>query len=310
MIVQCEKCGTKYRIDDSKVGAKGIKVRCSKCQHVFKVPHPLLLDEEEIFGETEERVEGPSVKEWEEEFTMKPPPEQIKTRPPTPEEGPPPKAFVPPAAQEKKVLREEGAAEEGLSSEEELFPFRASVPEEAPVKKERKISRTFLLSILLIVIILAAFYYWTQREVSIPVFESIYKKIYHFMGSKAEHKLLLLYPRRYELRLEGGKVFVIQGKVTNHSEETKKYVKLKGFLFNKEGRIVATSIGYCGHTITKKEIEESTYTSLKSSFGFVSSAKAAPVPSQRSPSFTIIFFSPPVGVTECKVEIVEAPPLT
>ena len=37
MIIQCEQCSTKFRLDDSKVTDKGVKVRCAKCRHVFTV---------------------------------------------------------------------------------------------------------------------------------------------------------------------------------------------------------------------------------------------------------------------------------
>ena len=37
MIIQCEKCQTRFRLDDSRVTDKGVKVRCTKCKHVFKV---------------------------------------------------------------------------------------------------------------------------------------------------------------------------------------------------------------------------------------------------------------------------------
>lgn len=37
MIIQCEQCQTKFKLDDSKVTAKGVKVRCAKCKHVFSV---------------------------------------------------------------------------------------------------------------------------------------------------------------------------------------------------------------------------------------------------------------------------------
>ncbi len=37
MIVQCDKCETKFRIADGKVTGGGVKVRCSKCAHVFVV---------------------------------------------------------------------------------------------------------------------------------------------------------------------------------------------------------------------------------------------------------------------------------
>lgn len=41
MIVQCDSCQAKFRIDDSKVTEKGVKVKCTKCQNTFVVkPEP------------------------------------------------------------------------------------------------------------------------------------------------------------------------------------------------------------------------------------------------------------------------------
>ena len=37
MIIQCEQCQTKFKLDDSKVADKSIKVRCARCKHVFSV---------------------------------------------------------------------------------------------------------------------------------------------------------------------------------------------------------------------------------------------------------------------------------
>src|SRR5512138_667012 len=39
MIVICTKCQAKFRVADDKIGPRGAKVRCSKCQTVFLV-HP------------------------------------------------------------------------------------------------------------------------------------------------------------------------------------------------------------------------------------------------------------------------------
>jgi predicted Zn finger-like uncharacterized protein len=41
MIVICTKCQAKFRVADDKIGPRGAKVRCSKCQTVFLV-HPVL----------------------------------------------------------------------------------------------------------------------------------------------------------------------------------------------------------------------------------------------------------------------------
>jgi len=37
MIIQCDQCNTKFKLDDAKVPDKGVKVRCAKCKHIFKV---------------------------------------------------------------------------------------------------------------------------------------------------------------------------------------------------------------------------------------------------------------------------------
>ncbi len=37
MIVQCEQCSTKFKLDDSKITDIGVRVRCAKCKHVFLV---------------------------------------------------------------------------------------------------------------------------------------------------------------------------------------------------------------------------------------------------------------------------------
>ena len=40
MIVKCENCQTRFKIPDEKVTEKGVKVRCTKCQHTFRVHRP------------------------------------------------------------------------------------------------------------------------------------------------------------------------------------------------------------------------------------------------------------------------------
>ena len=37
MVVVCEKCDTRFHLDDTRVPAKGARVRCSRCKHAFFV---------------------------------------------------------------------------------------------------------------------------------------------------------------------------------------------------------------------------------------------------------------------------------
>jgi predicted Zn finger-like uncharacterized protein len=308
MIVQCEKCGTKYNIDETKVKPGETKVRCTQCQHVFTVPHPLTLNERDIFGETEEKAEDAFMKEWAQDVSPQPPQEPRQPAPPAADQSAPPRAFVPPTAEEPLAgtgtPAQEIPPDETPSSEQEIFPASPVPVGEAPARKAHKMSTTFLLAILLIVIVFVAFYFWTKKGVSIPAFEYVYEKIYTLMEGEEAEKVFIVNMKGSEYALDGGKVFAIQGKVANRSEETKQLVKLKGTLFDKVGKEVATSTGFCGVTISDEEIRNSTYESLRSSFGFIGAGRARPVPSQQNLPFTIIFFSPPEGASDFRVDIV------
>jgi predicted Zn finger-like uncharacterized protein len=48
MILQCDQCQTKFRLDDSKLKPGGVKVRCSKCRHVFLAGAELKQEESEF----------------------------------------------------------------------------------------------------------------------------------------------------------------------------------------------------------------------------------------------------------------------
>ena len=37
MLIICPSCKTKFSFDDQKVGADGVKLRCSKCRTIFRV---------------------------------------------------------------------------------------------------------------------------------------------------------------------------------------------------------------------------------------------------------------------------------
>jgi hypothetical protein len=272
---------------------------------VFTIPHPLTLKEEEIFGEIADKVDDAFLKQWAKEFPAQPPQKPRQPAPSVPDKGPQPRPFIPPTAEETLFVKEL-PPEEAPIPEEEAQPFKIRPLAEAPARKRRKVSTTFLLGMFLLAIVAGALYYWSKMGHSIPAFEYIYEKIYTFMEGKKEQKLFLLYLKGSESTLEGGKVFLIQGKVANRSGETKRIVKLKGSLYDKAGKVVATSSGFCGITITDEEVKNSTYDALKSSFGFIAVGQAKPVSPEESSPFTIIFFSPPEGASQYQVEIDEA----
>jgi predicted Zn finger-like uncharacterized protein len=62
MIVQCEQCLAKYRLDDSKIPGESAKVKCSRCRHIFQLskenpfhPEPV---QQSLQGGSRESVEA------------------------------------------------------------------------------------------------------------------------------------------------------------------------------------------------------------------------------------------------------------
>ncbi|MEK6790094.1 MAG: DUF3426 domain-containing protein [Deltaproteobacteria bacterium] len=91
MVIQCDKCQTKFRLDDSKVTGKGIKVRCTKCQNVFVVAPPEPQAQPETLSTApdaaKETVAPPSPSQGEMSFSggLQPPPDRdIRGQAPTP----------------------------------------------------------------------------------------------------------------------------------------------------------------------------------------------------------------------------------
>jgi predicted Zn finger-like uncharacterized protein len=40
VVVSCQKCRTRFQLDEARIPAKGVRVRCSKCKHAFFVAPP------------------------------------------------------------------------------------------------------------------------------------------------------------------------------------------------------------------------------------------------------------------------------
>ena len=63
MIIQCEQCNVKYRLDESRIPGERAKVKCSRCQHIFLVsnekPPPSEPMQPSIEEEPKESVQAP-----------------------------------------------------------------------------------------------------------------------------------------------------------------------------------------------------------------------------------------------------------
>ena len=83
MIVACPKCKAKYRVDETKIGPQGVKLRCAKCKTIFKVSKKLVAPKAPAQPPPSVQPSAPS----------QPAPTQMAPTPPTP---PPAEATAPP----------------------------------------------------------------------------------------------------------------------------------------------------------------------------------------------------------------------
>ncbi len=44
MIVTCERCASQFQLDETKIPSKGVRLRCSRCEHSFFVESPARPD--------------------------------------------------------------------------------------------------------------------------------------------------------------------------------------------------------------------------------------------------------------------------
>lgn len=58
MIIGCEKCGTRFRVEDDAVTGEGTRFRCSRCRHIFTV-HPRVTETASVPPKAD--VDKPSV---------------------------------------------------------------------------------------------------------------------------------------------------------------------------------------------------------------------------------------------------------
>lgn len=72
MIVQCDQCSSKFRLDDAKVKEGGAKVRCSKCKHIFVVQREASAEEADLDSFLNGLVPPPSEKPGEAGETVTP----------------------------------------------------------------------------------------------------------------------------------------------------------------------------------------------------------------------------------------------
>jgi len=342
MIITCASCLTKFNLDDSRISPQGVKVRCSRCKHVFYVvPTPETKEEiienaesfakyhEDLMGPVEKKAEAPpEVKvekeegapveegvgpEEEEEtflFSEKAPVDKMEEVTPWEKFTPPEKIeqVVPPEKVEK-LLFEETVRKESM----EVKPPK---PKKMVRAERRGLSRFFALFVVLVILVFGIFYLWTELSSGGKLshyLESPVKKVtelWNQIWGVEKEDLIVEDLNGYEEKMEEISLFIIEGKVKNQSQYTKKHIKIRVVIFGQDKLKVDQKEAICGRIISRGELKKQPLEFLRGEMVIQPETNQEMVtPSGKTTPFMVIFKDPPSQAKEFKVEIVEAPNL-
>ena len=331
MIVTCASCMTKFSLDESKIPAKGAKVRCSKCQHVFFVTPPTEPPSEPLpeppakLKEEEPTEDFESFIKSQEEFA-EPGPKRAEI--PSPKMGKREEIGFPDEKEdlgfpeEEALFREEAPAKKGAP----ITPFESEVEEQAevkPVKPKRMVQRekrkppvVFLLIIFLVLLVLGGFFLWTEygsKGTVMNYLEYPVQKVIalwdELLGVKQEG-LVVGDLNRYDEKVGDFFLSVIEGKVKNQSQSARKYIKIRVEIFDQHKDKIMEKETFCGLNIGLDGLK-----SLPPEF-FTGEMLIQPqqpqdlvIPTGKEAPFMVVFKDLTSQAREFKVEISEAPNL-
>jgi predicted Zn finger-like uncharacterized protein len=313
MIVTCASCLTKFSLDESRIPAKGAKVRCSRCQHVFFIVPPTESNEEhepfedfETFAKQHEELIEPGQRET--GIPSRPEVEKKEIAAQEEEE-----AFLFSEKAEEKEVAEVTPAGFGERGKAEVKPTR---PKRMVRREKKGPSIIFALVVVLAVLVFGLFYLWTEfgskgklsayLEYPVKEVRALWDQI---LGVKQDD-LIVGDLSRYDEKVGEFSLSVIEGKVRNQSSSAKRYIKIKVVIFDQNKDKVAEKETLCGLNISRGDLKNLPPDFFKGEMLIQpQTAKEMIIPSGKDAPFMVIFKDLSSQAREFKVEISEAPKL-
>jgi predicted Zn finger-like uncharacterized protein len=313
MIVTCDRCSTKYNLDESLLKEEGSKVRCSRCRHVFVAYPPsepskpdlseeTLLGEEEFeetvtldtpsFAEAKEGEEGDVFSGFLDETLEEGEPQMPEAAPDLAQ-----------TAEPEWPAQEAGLGEPSTGSEEQHAPRRSA---------GRRVLLVLLVALLVIAGGIGALLIWAPQYLPAPL-----------SGLRAQAPKQPLDPGVRQLSFKGvtgafvngangRQLFVIRGVVSNDYAAPRSFILVRGTILNDKGEMVRKQEAYAGNTFTDEELRTVSPTDLSMAMKNRSGKDNANVniPPSGTEPFMIVFEDLPENLSEFTVEAVSSDPVS
>ena len=330
MIIECDKCGTKFNLDASLIKEEGIKARCSRCRHIFRVfpPEPEFNEEAETLPVKKEELEATVA------LDSSPVAEQLAMASgETDQSGDFADAFDESLEAVEKfeavspgelgdLMAEEPEEPGEAAPEEPVIEEAAEEPPEpeppaAPVSPPRaaRSRRSPVLLIVLVALLVliggaVAVFFWAPQFIpdSLSRFKPVKKQVAADIGV-----------RRLSFKGVTGsfvdsndarRLFVVQGMVKNDYPKPRSFILVKGTILDDQGHPVRMKMAYAGNPMSEAVIR--TLTSARIAQAMKNRAgkgnSNVNIPPGKQVPFTIVFENLPENLGEFTVEAVQSSP--
>jgi predicted Zn finger-like uncharacterized protein len=316
MIVTCDRCSTKYNLDESLVKKGGSKVRCSRCRHVFVAYPPakastLGLDEGMVLNE----------QEFEETVTLDTPSfgEAIRTEEGDKEKGDVFSEFLDETLEEREPEMAEAAPDTAQAEEPRWQAQEAGLGETTAAAERKRAGKrstgrrllvAFLVALVIIAVGIGALLIWAPQYLpgSLSRFTS-----------QAPEKALDTGVRQLTFKgvtgafvdiSNGRQLFVIRGLVSNDYATARSFILVRGSILNDKGETVRKQEAYAGNVFTDEALRSISPDDLTMAMKNRSGKDNADVniPPAGTVPFMIAFENLPENLSEFTVEAVSSEP--
>lgn len=296
MIIECEKCHTRYRFDESLIEGKGIRVRCTRCQNVFFQENP--------------SVEIPSLTDIVE-----------------PEEKP---------EEEKKGLEDLARTlkELGVDSDDhapdrweaEMISLTndeqelEDIPQNGGGKTKKKLPKILLRIIicLLFITIVGSAYFWFSPGERKALFDKVKASVHigKFLNIKKSKtgieavKEGINFSEVKERIVKNwilGNLLIVEGVVVNNNKFQVTEIRVRSKVLDSAGKVLAQKESYCNNILTDEELRNLTEKEIYEELGNPKGRNLASenIPFQEKAPFMIVFINPSREAGEFIVELAD-----
>jgi predicted Zn finger-like uncharacterized protein len=292
LIIQCERCKTKYNFDESSIEGEGFWVRCTRCDNVFFQENPLadsisplvdlvhpeeeedeqVLDDLSIIIDEIERGDERGVSEKIEDIYT---PEEIEEG-----ENPP---------EEKRILKKKKV----LWSPLELIAY-----------------------LIVVILLVGGAFMWLfpdlgrnviDKITTLPVFERIVETKEVSQGVDVEKSAVEIteIEERYIENWVLGNILVVEGIVVNNNDYSVSKIRVRGTVLNESGGSIMEVESYCGTIISDEELSNLTEIEIRQELSnpYGNGFPNKDIPYGGKIPFMLVFTNPAEGASEFTVEL-------